>query len=79
MVNYQEKVFWGLNTMIFTATPKIISSYCGLGAYKEWYVFHAIVNAMMMMGPYGHFPLNSSPYKVVFFLRLYFLGIEIYF
>ena len=53
--------------MIFTATPKIISPYCGLGAYKEWYVFHAIVNAMMMMGPYGHFPLNSSPYKVVFF------------
>ena len=49
-------------------TPKIISPYCGLGAYKEWYVFHAIVNAMMMMGPYGHFPLNSSPYKVVFFL-----------
>ena len=66
--------------MIFTATPKIISPYYGLGAYKEWYVFHAIVNAMMMMGPYGHFPLNSSPYKVVFFLlRLYFLGIEIYF
>ena len=53
--------------MIFTATPKIISPYFSLGAYKEWYVFHAIVNAMMMMGPYGHFPLNSSPYKVVFF------------
>ena len=67
MCDNLSKGVLGLNTMIFTANLKMISPYSGLGAYKEWYVFHAIVNAMMMMGPYGHFPLNSSPYKVVFF------------